>query len=98
MLSVSGYHIFLSIKNKTTLESFRSPIFRQGPDKDGFSLGNYNNFMEVFGENRLKWFLPVFTSLGDGIQFPTRHQYNTNSNLNGNYNSIDTTDSTPVSR
>lgn len=41
-------------------ESFRSPIFQSGPDKHGFSLGKYNNFVEVFGDDKLKWFLPVF--------------------------------------
>jgi hypothetical protein len=42
-------------------EAFRAPIFRTGADKDGFSLGKYNNFQEVFGDNRKKWFLPIFT-------------------------------------
>jgi len=42
-------------------EAFRAPLFRTGADKDGFSLGKYNNFQEVFGDNRKLWFLPVFT-------------------------------------
>lgn len=42
-------------------ESFRAPVFQTGADKDGFSLGTFPNFMEVFGDNKLKWFLPVFT-------------------------------------
>jgi palmitoyltransferase len=42
-------------------EAFRAPIFRTGADKDGFSLGKYNNFQEIFGDNRKMWFLPVFT-------------------------------------
>jgi hypothetical protein len=42
-------------------EAFRAPIFRTGADKDGFSLGMYNNFQEVFGDNIKMWFLPVFT-------------------------------------
>jgi len=94
LCSLLGYHCFLVTKNRSTLESFRSPIFRHGPDKKGFNLGIFNNFVEVFGEDKKKWFLPVFTSLGDGISFPTRHSWNT---INGNYNSLDTTDSTPVS-
>lgn len=44
-------------------ESFRAPIFRSGPDKDGFSLGKSNNFYEVFGDNKMRWFLPVFSRL-----------------------------------
>lgn len=42
-------------------EAFTPPMFRTGKDKDGFSLGKYNNFQEVFGDNRKLWFLPIFT-------------------------------------
>jgi len=94
LCSLLGYHCYLVTKNRSTLESFRAPIFRHGPDKKGFHLGGFNNFIEVFGDDKRKWFFPVFSSLGDGISFPTRHSYN---NFNGNYNSLDTTDSTPVS-
>lgn len=44
-------------------EAFRAPIFRTGPDKDGFNLGKYNNFREVFGDNPKTWLIPVFTRL-----------------------------------
>lgn len=36
-------------------------MFRTGKDKDGFSLGKYNNFQEVFGDNARLWFLPIFS-------------------------------------
>lgn len=36
-------------------------MFITGKDKDGFSLGKYNNFQEVFGDNARLWFLPIFT-------------------------------------
>lgn len=36
-------------------------MFRTGKDKDGFSLGKYNNFQEVFGDNPRLWFLPIFS-------------------------------------
>ena len=42
-------------------ESFRAPIFQSGPDKNGFSLGKFNNFTEVFGVDKKLWFIPVFT-------------------------------------
>ncbi|XP_063234046.1 palmitoyltransferase ZDHHC15B isoform X3 [Bacillus rossius redtenbacheri] len=72
LMSLFCYHCYLVLRNRSTLEAFRAPIFRSGQDKDGFSLGKYNNFLEVFGDDRLRWFLPVFTSLGDGVNFPQR--------------------------
>lgn len=43
-------------------EAFRAPIFRVGgPDKNGYHLGHYNNFQEVFGDDWKVWFLPVFS-------------------------------------
>uniref|UniRef100_A0A224XRS7 Palmitoyltransferase n=1 Tax=Panstrongylus lignarius TaxID=156445 RepID=A0A224XRS7_9HEMI len=81
LISLFIYHCYLVLHNRTTLEAFRAPIFQSGPDKDGFSLGKYNNFQEVFGDRRALWFLPVFTSLGDGIVYPVRtdHQVGYNS-------------------
>lgn len=41
-------------------EAFRAPLFRGiGADKNGFNLGRYNNFLEVFGDDKRLWFLPV---------------------------------------
>ena len=72
--SLFTYHLYLVSKNRTTLEAFRTPIFRggSGPDKLAFHLGIYNNFQEVFGDKVLLWFLPIATSLGDGIVYPQR--------------------------
>lgn len=76
LVSLFGYHIFLVLKNRSTLESFRAPIFRLAhtwvQDKEGFSLGGYNNLQEVFGDNKKTWFLPLPTSLGDGVTYPQR--------------------------
>ncbi|XP_030380528.1 palmitoyltransferase ZDHHC15B isoform X2 [Scaptodrosophila lebanonensis] len=72
LVSLFGYHIYLVFMNRTTLEAFRAPIFRVGgPDKNGYNLGRYANFCEVFGDNWQYWFLPIFTSRGDGLEFPT---------------------------
>jgi len=72
LCSLLGYHIHLVLHNRTTLEAFRAPVFRRGPDKDGFSLGLRTNFCEVFGEDWWSLCLPVFTSYGDGLTFPQR--------------------------
>ena len=42
-------------------EAYRPPMFRTGQDKNAYSLGKYNNFQEVFGDNTRLWFLPIFT-------------------------------------
>jgi hypothetical protein len=72
-ISVSSlffYHLFLTAKNRTTLESFRAPIFANGPQKEGFNLGSQRNFQEIFGTNFFKAFLPIFTTRGDGVHYP----------------------------
>ncbi|XP_051860064.1 palmitoyltransferase ZDHHC20-B isoform X1 [Drosophila albomicans] len=72
LVSLFGYHIYLVLVNRTTLESFRAPVFRiGGPDKNGYNLGRYANFCEVFGDDWQYWFLPIFTSKGDGLSYPT---------------------------
>lgn len=70
------YHLYLVAVNKSTLESFRAPIFRSGPDKEGYHIGKMNNFMEVFGDEKRYWFLPISTYMGDGITYPTRAPLN----------------------
>ena len=60
LASLFGYHVYLVSRNMTTLEAFRPPVFRHGPDKRAFHLGKASNFQEVFGDNKWLWFLPVF--------------------------------------
>jgi len=78
------YHLYLVSVNKSTLESFRAPIFRSGPDKDGYHIGKMNNIMEVFGDRKSLWIFPVRTYMGDGISFPTRINTMSNYNSMGN--------------
>ncbi|CAF1595736.1 unnamed protein product [Adineta ricciae] len=71
-ISVSSlffYHLYLTAKNRTTLESFRAPIFADGPQKEGFNLGCKQNFQEIFGNDLLKAFIPISTTRGDGVHY-----------------------------
>ncbi|NP_001077018.1 palmitoyltransferase ZDHHC20-A [Danio rerio] len=72
ILSLFSYHLWLVGKNRTTIEAFRAPVFRNGPDKNGFTLGFRKNITQVFGDQKKYWCLPIFSSLGDGYTFPTR--------------------------
>eukprot|EP00088_Acartia_fossae_P038600 TRINITY_DN4003_c0_g1_i2.p1 TRINITY_DN4003_c0_g1~~TRINITY_DN4003_c0_g1_i2.p1 ORF type:complete len:422 (-),score=97.95 TRINITY_DN4003_c0_g1_i2:275-1540(-) len=72
LCSLLCYHIHLVINNRTTLEAFRAPVFRRGPDKKGFSLGRSMNLQEIFGDDWKVVMLPVFSSLGDGLSYPER--------------------------
>ncbi|XP_055063993.2 palmitoyltransferase ZDHHC20-A isoform X1 [Misgurnus anguillicaudatus] len=72
VLSLFSYHLWLVAKNRTTIEAFRAPVFRNGPDKNGFTLGFRKNITQVFGDQKKYWCLPIYSSLGDGYTFPTR--------------------------
>lgn len=65
------FHWHLIRHNRTTMEhSYSIPVFVNGPDKFGFHHGTYANFVDVFGERRLCWFLPVPNgSVGDGVTY-----------------------------
>ena len=87
--SLFWYHVYLVLHNRSTLEQFRAPYYANGPDENGWSLGKRNNFQEVFGDRALFWFLPIQTSVGDGLTFPTRI---TASGMDTNYQSTNSRD------
>lgn len=66
------YHLYLTARNRTTVESFRAPILEGGPDKRAFDHGIRANYREVFGYDHRLWFLPIFTSGGDGSVYRVR--------------------------
>uniref|UniRef100_A0A3B5QWY9 Palmitoyltransferase n=1 Tax=Xiphophorus maculatus TaxID=8083 RepID=A0A3B5QWY9_XIPMA len=61
IVSLYSYHMWLVGKNRTTIEAFRGPVFANGPDKNGFSLGFKRNIADVFGEEAKYWIFPVFS-------------------------------------
>jgi len=67
--SLFFYHLYLTGKNRTTLESFRAPIFVDGPQREGFNLGYKQNFQEIFGKKLLPALIPISTTRGDGVHY-----------------------------
>ncbi|KAJ3428487.1 protein s-acyltransferase 16-related [Anaeramoeba flamelloides] len=62
-------HIHLVLNNMTTVEQWD---YWENPEKlNIYDLDSYKNWVQVFGTNKLLWFLPIYTSLGNGIDFPT---------------------------
>ena len=55
----------------------------KGSAVKGFYLGKCNNFREVLGDQPLLWFVPVFSSLGDGLTFPRQCQLDEDAELGG---------------
>jgi len=88
LVSLFGYHIYLTCNNRSTLEAFRAPVFQTGQDKDGFSLGWRANINEVFGDKPSRWILPVHTAHGDGVSYASRLQPTVNYNTMGNTPSL----------
>ncbi|XP_044754749.1 palmitoyltransferase ZDHHC20-A-like [Coccinella septempunctata] len=64
------YHFYLVLKNQTTIESMRKPLFKASLNIKSFNIGLKNNFFEVFGRNPFLWCLPIYTTEGDGVDFP----------------------------
>ena len=59
-----GLHIYLLLKNRSTIEdSYDSKLHV-------FDVGRARNVRQVFGYNNWLCLLPVYTSVGNGIDFP----------------------------
>lgn len=54
-------YVTLMIALPSFVEAFRSPVFRHGTDKNGFSLGFSKNMRQVFGDEKKYWLLPIFS-------------------------------------
>uniref|UniRef100_A0A0N4ZI67 Palmitoyltransferase n=1 Tax=Parastrongyloides trichosuri TaxID=131310 RepID=A0A0N4ZI67_PARTI len=65
------FHLYLISKNRSTLETYKAPAFSFGVDKNAYNISLKHNFIEVFGRNPLLWFMPVFSSHGNGIVYRT---------------------------
>jgi len=68
-------HLRFVCLNTTTIESLEiKPRLRKGAIKGNnpYDLGMKNNFKQVFGDKPLLWFLPIASTKGNGLSFPTR--------------------------
>lgn len=63
-----SFHLYLVCRNRTTLELMAVKGALQ------YDLGIRKNITQVFGVRKRLWFVPVYTSLGDGAAFPTAQE------------------------
>lgn len=66
------FHIMLVLENKTTIET----IDKKNEDfKSPYDFGYWNNFIQVMGESKFHWFLPIHSfsgqPIGNGIDWTT---------------------------
>ena len=68
LINFTKFHIKLVLKNNTTLEHLDSKRAKTLIVTE-YSLGRYNNWISVFGKNRLLWFIPISLTpmVSDGI-------------------------------
>jgi len=77
LVGFSIFHSWLMSRNMTTIESFqrqryRGDTSRQLERENLFDLGSKRkNFEQVLGANVMLWFLPIKTTQGNGVAFPT---------------------------
>ena len=88
------FHIKLISSNLTTIETLDKDLM----ENKKYDMGFVQNFKQVFGENKLLWFLPINLPNGypngDGLTWPTKEENISLENLNINndnsqFNSIE---------
>eukprot|EP01096_Ripella_sp_DP13-Kostka_P006835 TRINITY_DN2466_c0_g5_i1.p1 TRINITY_DN2466_c0_g5~~TRINITY_DN2466_c0_g5_i1.p1 ORF type:complete len:424 (-),score=137.86 TRINITY_DN2466_c0_g5_i1:77-1222(-) len=67
------YHVHLTLRNVTTLENMTYSHSRSNR-KNPFDVGRKENWRQVFGDSPLLWFVPVWSSKGDGYDFPVNEE------------------------
>ncbi|KAI6237833.1 Palmitoyltransferase [Aphelenchoides besseyi] len=76
------YHVYLVLKNRTTIEQWSPPHFENGPDPNAYNVGAFRNFKQIFGDSKLYWLFPVSSGLSDGLKYPLRAQATVETALN----------------
>ncbi|KAI3507409.1 hypothetical protein L1887_22394 [Cichorium endivia] len=76
-----GWHINLTIQNKTTIEYYEGVramlLAEQGGNvySHPYDLGVYENLITVLGPNILCWVCPVSSYIGSGLRFRTAYDH-----------------------
>ncbi|KAF5449450.1 hypothetical protein F2P56_029892 [Juglans regia] len=74
-----GWHIYLILHNKTTIEYHEGVRAMWLAEKGGsvythpYDLGAYENLTEVLGSNVLSWVCPTSRHIGSGLRFQTAY-------------------------
>lgn len=78
LIVLLGWHIYLVLNNKTTIEYHEGVRARWLAGKAGqvyrhpYDVGNFSNLIMVLGPNLMTWLCPTFVGhIGSGLEFPT---------------------------
>ena len=78
------FHIKLISSNLTTIETLDNDLMQNKK----YDIGFINNFKQIFGENKVLWFLPINLPIGypngDGLTWPTKNDMISLENININ--------------
>ncbi|KAL4510762.1 hypothetical protein ABPG72_004916 [Tetrahymena utriculariae] len=87
------FHLDLIFMNTTTLENLdrKRNNSSSSPQPNNYDMGQYYNFVQVFGSNVAYWPFPFFLEdvqpVGDGVVWPQRVKTDTEAGLMNNNNS-----------
>ncbi|KAL9317823.1 hypothetical protein ACSQ67_014340 [Phaseolus vulgaris] len=77
LLTLFGWHVYLILRNMTTIEYYEGNRAKWLAMKSGqsyrhpFNIGAYKNITLILGPNMLKWLCPTAVShLKEGVSFP----------------------------
>jgi len=83
------FHVSLVLQNLTTIES----LDPANVEDNKFRLSKYENWVQVFGENKCLWFFPLLSEsgrpIGDGLTWKTNFAANEQENASQNRPSAD---------
>ena len=88
------FHVKLIVSNLTTIETLDNDLIQNKK----YDMGLEVNFKQIFGENKLLWFLPLNLPVGypngDGLTWPTKFDLISLDNLNNEISNENTIENT----